>query len=154
MTLSEIICNLNTELAKNAITIKTYPVVRETKKDGKIVNYYKQEQVVYDDKYDVFIYYKLYDESLDPLKSAGKKTFYNATANVQMFVYSKVGTDWIKAELSNIKGLLISNINHKSNEIFEKEFGADKYDPALSVELISFGVTYKVEYCNVCPNVC
>jgi hypothetical protein len=134
----------------NAVVV---PVLR-----GNVTNYVKYDDsrklcngVFINDGSDIFFAFVLHSQNFEVIQDVGNKKRYNVSANLKMYVFSKIFRgvkDYICSRLSEVKNLTINNVSGHATDsmsIFTNKNISVQHDSFI----VDLNIDYKLDSCNV-----
>jgi hypothetical protein len=121
------------------------------KNDGKINVDINNNPIVFDDKFEIYIYHKLSAINFNKIQSRGKTNVYEAKATVNIFAFTIFRNfhDVLVANLSELPHVLVEDIDFDSYKIIKNETGKDSFDFVKRfVFSLKYTVTYRTEKCD------
>ncbi len=146
---------LNAQICDQAkYTHKLSGLVFEVNKGKEKINIdIENNPIIFDDKFDVFIYHKLRDINFELIQERGKKKIYNARATVDAISFSIFRNfhDLLIEKFSKNHELEIKSIDYDSYKILSSETGKDSF--AFDKRFI-FSLKYTILFKTECKNIC
>lgn len=129
-------------------------IVRVAEKSSEKINYDADNRpVIFDDKYDLFLYHKVRSESLKVIQERGTSKVYDVIANMNVIVFCKnrETCDLIVSAMSTLKDVTLNSIDHDSYKILKQETSITSYDFSKYIFSINYDLKYRS---NECTSVC
>lgn len=123
-----------------------------TRGTERVIYNEKNQQVLFDDKYNHYFYHLLIGESTEKIQAGGKKALYNITATIELVCFSSLRNfdDYIKSKLSLIRDAKIEDINYNSLDLFKREVGdVDKFNLSKYLFSVKYQLVYKSDSCYI-----